>query len=104
MDTEKFYKLTIDDTDYQTKITKKFANKKSYALKDPNKLYSIIPGTIQQIYVAKGDLINIGQPLLVLEAMKMMNSVNSHISGRIKDIYVKTNEKVPKNHLLLEFE
>jgi biotin carboxyl carrier protein len=104
MDTDKLYKLTIDDTDYETKLTKKFANKKSYQVKDPKKLLSIIPGTILEIYINKGDIVNIGQPLLVLEAMKMKNSVNSHLSGKIKDIHVKINEKVPKNHLLLEFE
>jgi pyruvate carboxylase len=104
MDIAKYYKLTIDDTDYETKLTKKFAVRKDYTPKDPKKLYSIIPGTIQDIFVKSGFQVGIGEPLLILEAMKMQNSINSHLTGTIKAIHVKSGEKVPKNHLLLEFE
>ena len=104
MDIEKYYKLTIDDTDYETKLTKKFSVRKDYSPQDPRKLFSIIPGTIQDIFVKPSDQVRIGDPLLILEAMKMQNSINAHITGTIKAIHVKTGEKVPKNHLLLEFE
>lgn len=104
MDVNKFYNITIDDTDYETKITRKFANRKSYEPKNPKRLCSIIPGSINELFVKSGDYVEIGQPLLVLEAMKMKNAVNSHLSGRIKEIFVKAGEKVPKNHLLLLFE
>lgn len=104
MDTNKFYTLTIDESDYETKVTKKFAARKNFVMKDPNKIYSIIPGTILDVYVSAGNYVKTGQPLLILEAMKMKNSVAAHKSGKIKAVYVAVGAKIPKNHLMIEFE
>lgn len=104
METDRFYTITIDDTDYETRITKKFSMRKPYKAVDPKKIFSIIPGTIVDLFVKSGEYVRIGQPLLILEAMKMKNTVNSPLDGKLKEVLIVTGEKVPKNHLMIVFE
>jgi len=96
--------LQIDDTPYETQYTRKFENRRSYARTDPRKLHCVIPGTIQKICVAPGKRIVQGEPLLVLEAMKMANDIVSPQDGRIKTVYVTVGKMVTKGELLLDFE
>lgn len=96
--------LIIDDTKYETQISNKFRNRKNYVDPDPKRITAFIPGTVFKIMVQQGDMVNLGTKLLILEAMKMKNTISSPMSGKIKKINVKTGEKVPKGHLLIEFE
>lgn len=96
--------LNVDDTIYETKLTKKFANRKNYQPPDPKKLTAFIPGTIKEIFVHEGQTVKRGDPLLNLEAMKMVNLLKSGIDGRVAKIYAEKNQIVMKNKLLLEFE
>ena len=45
-----------------------------------------------------------GQTLLLLEAMKMQNQVRMPFDGQILKIYVKRNEVISKNHLMMEIK
>jgi biotin carboxyl carrier protein len=103
-DSKELTKLIIDDTSYETKLTSKFRRRKPYIALDPKKIYAFIPGIITKINVYEGQKINRGQSLLVLEAMKMMNDLTSHIDGRIKTIHIKQSQMVVKGQLLLELE
>jgi biotin carboxyl carrier protein len=42
--------------------------------------------------------------LLILEAMKMKNIIYAPFDAKIKKVYVKEGEMVPKSALLIEFE
>lgn len=96
--------LTIDDTQYFTRITKKYANRKFYSAPEPKKLMAFIPGTIRNIFIKEGQIVKKGDSLLELEAMKMINLLKASIDGKVIKIYVETNQSVMKNQLLLEFE
>lgn len=96
--------LIIDDTVYETKLTRKFRLRKKYEAPNPKHLNAFIPGIIRDIYVKPGQLINEGDKILILEAMKMKNTVTSEINGKIKEIKVTTGKMVTKNQLLIEFE
>jgi biotin carboxyl carrier protein len=52
--------------------------------------------------VEAGQEVESGDPLLILEAMKMRNEVLSPVSGRVEQIFVKEGEQVPKAHLLVK--
>ena len=52
-----------------------------------------IPGLILEVKVKVGDAVNAGQIVAVLEAMKMENSLITHVSGTVKEIRV---EKGPR--------
>ncbi|OGU61529.1 MAG: hypothetical protein A2V66_00470 [Ignavibacteria bacterium RBG_13_36_8] len=97
-------KLNIDYTVYETFLTKKFVNRKMYAPADPKKITAFIPGSIREIYVRKGQKVKEGDPLFILEAMKMRNSVYSPLNGKIKEVHMVSEQKVAKNQLLIEFE
>lgn len=97
-------KLNIWDREYSTKFTKKFEDRKPYEAPNPNKALSFIPGTIRDIKLKEGQAVKKGEPMLILESMKMMNTVRVPVDGKVKKIYVTVDEKIPKNHLMVEFE
>lgn len=63
-----------------------------------------MPGIIIGLKVEKGQVVKEGDPLLILEAMKMENSIICPKDTVIKDIYVTVGETVDKNKLLIDFE
>jgi pyruvate carboxylase len=96
---ENFNKLEIDSTNYETRLTRKFLNRKPYV-----KFTAFIPGVIKRLFVHEDSIVNPGTPLLLLEAMKMENTVNSSVIGKVKKIYIREGELVIKNQLLIELE
>lgn len=63
-----------------------------------------LPGRVIEILVKVGDTVKIGQPVVILEAMKMENSITSNYNGKIKQILVASGEAVPANAVLVELE
>ena len=63
-----------------------------------------MPGLILEINVAQGQEVKEDDTLVILEAMKMENAINSPRDGIIKSINVTQGESVDKNSLLIEFE
>ena len=96
--------LTIDDTQYQTRISSKFKNRIKYQSRDPKLILSFIPGTVLEIFVIPGQIVKKGDLLLILDAMKMQNRLKCNTDGKIKSIVTTTGERVPKGALLIELE
>lgn len=96
--------IIIDGGKYMTTRTEKYKNRKPYVEHDPNLVKSFIPGTIVEIMVKEGRKVEEGDEIIILEAMKMRNIVLSPVSGRVKKIYVKIDQMVSKNFLLMEME
>ena len=63
-----------------------------------------IPGKIIEINIEVGELIKAGDTLMVLEAMKMENSIQMPQDGIVKKILIAQGNQVEANELLLEFE
>ena len=101
---KKYEILNIDETKYKTQISDSFSKRKNWQRPNPSKVYSFIPGTVQDIIVKKGSIVKEGDEIIILEAMKMRNKIKAPISGKVKRIFVTKNEVIPKNHLILEFE
>ena len=55
---------------------------------------SPLPGVILNILVKEGDVVKKGQPILILEAMKMENNINADKDGKVTAINVKAGESV----------
>jgi biotin carboxyl carrier protein len=49
---------------------------------------SPMPGRVVKVLVAKGDAVEAGQAVVVLEAMKMENEVRARAAGRVADVHV----------------
>ncbi len=62
-----------------------------------------MPGLIVDIKVTEGQEVKKGDPILVLEAMKMENILKSPGDGIIKSIKVSLRQNVEKNAVLVQF-
>ena len=60
-----------------------------------------LPGTITELKVNVGDKVNTGDIVLVLEAMKMQNNIESEFSGTVTSITVKQGETVMEGAVLM---
>lgn len=61
-----------------------------------------LPGVVTALFVAQGDEVEAGQPLGILEAMKMENEISAPRAGKVKAIVAETGQAVMKNDLILE--
>jgi biotin carboxyl carrier protein len=98
----KYAILELDGVKYKTTLSNKFINRKSYVPHDPLKVKAFIPGTIKKLFVRRGRKVAEGDPLLILEAMKMQNMIQSPVEGKIKAIHVKKGQMVSKGQLMIE--
>ncbi len=62
---------------------------------------SPLPGTILGIYVKVGDTVSIGDRLVLLEAMKMENNIDSDLQGVVKEIKVNQGDAVMEGDVLI---
>jgi 3-methylcrotonyl-CoA carboxylase alpha subunit len=65
---------------------------------------SPLPGKIIDLRVKAGDTVSRGQPLLVLEAMKMEHTLAAPADGTVKSVRYGVGEQVPEGAELVEFE
>ena len=65
---------------------------------------SPLPGKIIDLRVKAGDSVSKGQPLLVLEAMKMEHTLAAPADGKVKSVRYAVGEQVPEGAELVEFE
>ena len=65
---------------------------------------SPLPGVVLDIQVAVGDRVGTGQRLMILEAMKMENNIDSDREGTVKEIKVATGDSVLEGDVLLTIE
>lgn len=63
-----------------------------------------MPGLLLKLKKNIGDHVKVGEPLLILEAMKMENDIRSPIDGIVKEILIKEGQPVEKNSIILTFE
>lgn len=63
-----------------------------------------IPGNVYKILVKQGDKVEAGQPVAVLEAMKMETNVLAPLAGTVAKIYVKEGQRVVSGELIAELE
>ncbi len=62
-----------------------------------------LPGVIDSVKAKVGDSVNPGQELLVIEAMKMKNSIKATRAGKIAAVLVSAGDHVPHGAALVEF-
>jgi pyruvate carboxylase subunit B len=60
-----------------------------------------MPGMIVHYEVKEGDTVDVGDVLVILEAMKMQNSLTSNVSGVVRSLKVAPGTSVEKNQVLL---
>lgn len=68
-----------------------------------NELTAPLPGTVVEIFAKNGDDVETGNVVLVIEAMKMKNSIRSTRSGKISEILVSVGQTVAHKQALVRF-
>jgi biotin carboxyl carrier protein len=69
-----------------------------------NDLRAPMPGLILEIKVRPGQEVKQGDPIMILEAMKMENILKAPGNGTVRAIKVNVRQNVEKNQVLLEFD
>jgi pyruvate carboxylase len=65
---------------------------------------SQIIGTVSEVCVAEGDEVAVGQILLTMEAMKMLNNVISEVNGKVTEVFASAGDKVEVGDPLLSIQ
>jgi pyruvate carboxylase len=61
---------------------------------------SSMPGSVSKIHIKKGDTVEVNQPLIIIEAMKMETSVVALVSGVVEEVFVREGQAVKAGELL----
>ncbi len=119
----KSYNIEVVTVDEGSKEVEMIINGKSYAVGLKNEMDLLLesmgisradaskvdalkapmPGLILEISVAVGDTVQKGDPLLILEAMKMENVIKAAGDGVVASIEAAQGDAVEKGQLLIKF-
>ncbi|PGM54898.1 pyruvate carboxylase [Bacillus sp. AFS053548] len=88
--------------DYSVKST--VVQKRKGDTSNPNHINATMPGTVLNVLVKKGDVVEKGQTLAITEAMKMETTVQSPFTGEIRDILITSGESISTGDLLIELD
>jgi biotin carboxyl carrier protein len=89
---------TTDVTPATAKTASPSAPKGGGTIKSP------LPGVILDVYVKVGDVVKVGQHLIMLEAMKMENNIDSDKDGKIAEVKVHRSDSVMEGDILIVIE
>jgi acetyl/propionyl-CoA carboxylase alpha subunit len=71
---------------------------------EKDKIYAPMPGKIVKLLVKEGDRVEQKQPMVIVEAMKMENQVNSPSAGVVRKINFKDGDQVGTETPIIELE
>lgn len=63
-----------------------------------------MPGLVLTVHVTPGQRITSGDPLVILEAMKMENEISARADGVVSVVHVSAGETVAKGAVMVEIE
>ncbi len=104
------YTVSIRSEQFQVQVQDERSRRLNQARKMPTlpdgelAVSAPIPGLVVKVLVAAGDTIEEGQPLVILEAMKMENEIRSMRTGVVKSIEVAPGQRVEQNAVLIVLE
>ena len=88
----------------EAKEVHSFDLRKPVASLNPHELTAPLPGTVIDIFVKAGDVIESGQVIVIIEAMKMKNSIRSTRAGKIAEVLVSKMQTVAHKQVMVRFE
>ncbi|NLY87505.1 MAG: pyruvate carboxylase [Clostridiales bacterium] len=95
------YRRVVTIKDKQALTTSVSGSQIQFAQQDD--IYEIganIPGTVVKLLVCEGDEVEEGQPIAIIEAMKMETNVISTGEGKVEKIYVREGDSVKSGQLI----
>jgi biotin carboxyl carrier protein len=104
------YEILFNDISYTFTVETPFSMQRMKVLStrkgkiEKELLKAPMPGKIIDVLVREGSNVVRGEPLLILEAMKMQNEIQSPVNGQIIRVLAKPNSNVMKDDLLIEIK
>ena len=65
---------------------------------------AVMPGIVVSVAVTVGNTVTAGQPLLVLEAMKMENEIRCRMGGIVEKVHVERGKTVQSGDVLVDIK
>ena len=103
VDGERF-EVKLDNSSF----TSEFSLTTSDVMRDPeNKNNSLtqfnspMPGTISSILVSIGEKLVVGQDIIILESMKMQQTLKSNVEGTVVDVKAREGDQISEGDLIL---
>jgi biotin carboxyl carrier protein len=90
--------LSVPSTDSEPSIAK---TSSPSAPKGTGNVKSPLPGVILDIFVREGDIVKVGQKLILLEAMKMENNINADKEGKVISLKANKGDAVMEGDILI---
>jgi len=63
-----------------------------------------MPGLVVHVHAVAGKHVSAGEPVVIMEAMKMRNELTSDVAGVVKSVAVKVGDKVDSQAALVTIE
>jgi len=70
---------------------------------DPNNILAAMPGCVVKLMVTEGDQVRQGDPLLILDAMKMEHVIHAPAAGSVRAVLVQAGDAVLESQALVNF-
>ncbi|NOR80375.1 MAG: sodium-extruding oxaloacetate decarboxylase subunit alpha, partial [Methyloprofundus sp.] len=70
----------------------------------PGDISTSMPGNVVDIMVKEGDTVAIGDPLFVIEVMKMETEIKAQVAGRVSAIHIQKGDRVTPGEALIQIE
>ncbi len=104
------YEILFNDISYTFTVETPFSLQRMKVLSttkgkaEKELIVAPMPGKIIDVLVREGSVVTRGEPVAILEAMKMQNEILSPVNGTVVKVSAKTNTNVMKNDLLVEIK
>jgi biotin carboxyl carrier protein len=104
------YEILFNDISYTFTVETPFSMQRMKVLSsgrgktEKESLKAPMPGKIIDVLVREGSNVLRGEPLLILEAMKMQNEIQSPVNGQVIRVLAKPNSNVMKDDMLIEIK
>lgn len=95
-------RYTVEALDERTRAIRDMTGAAA-AASGPAPLKAPMPGLIVRVHVQPGDEVSAGQPLVVMEAMKMENELRAPTAGTVRTVAIQPGTAVEKGALLVDF-
>jgi len=97
------YGVAVDGLE-EPKVTGKVRRASHAAAEEAGALTAVMPGLILKILKKEGDTVEVGETVIILEAMKMQNDLQARTAGRITQMNVKQGDNVEMRQVLCIIE
>lgn len=102
------YEILFNDISYTFTVETPFSLKRIKVLQskkgkvEQEIIKAPMPGKIIDVLVREGSTVLRGEPVIILEAMKMQNEIQSSVNGKVIRVNAKPNTNVMKDDILVE--